>query len=113
MERRACNCCHAKGYGINLQGDVVLGCAEDNIWCTDPIAAKCKMYRDKEVYMERTDFTIISTPVKIVFDCPHCDLPVEISWNNLYVPEYWGDDWGEVECPECGKTVELGDYDYD
>ena len=63
--------------------------------------------------MERTDFTIISAPVKITFDCPHCCLPVEISWRNLCVPEYWGDDWGEVECPECGKTVELGDYDYD
>ena len=63
--------------------------------------------------MKRTDFTIISAPVKITFDCPHCCLPVEISCKNLYVPEYWGDDWGEVECPECGKMVELGDYDYD
>jgi endogenous inhibitor of DNA gyrase (YacG/DUF329 family) len=64
--------------------------------------------------MERTDFTIVSAPVKIVFDCPHCNSTgVEISWKNLYVPEYWGDDWGEVMCPECGEMVELGDYDYD
>ena len=61
----------------------------------------------------RTDFRIISRPVEIVFECPHCEVSQEIKWGDMDVPEYWGDDWGEVECPTCGETVELGDYDYD
>lgn len=46
MERRAHKCYHAKEYGTNLRGDIVLGCTEDNIWCNDNIAANCKMYVD-------------------------------------------------------------------
>lgn len=61
--------------------------------------------------MERTDFFINQLPVSITFDCPHCRFTVKIPWNDVNVPEYWGDDWGEVECPYCEKTVRLGDYD--
>lgn len=61
----------------------------------------------------RTDFRIISRPVEITFVCPHCEVSQEINWRDLDVPEYWGDDWGEVDCPTCGKIVELGDYEYD
>lgn len=60
-----------------------------------------------------TSFYILSKPVAISFKCPHCDNTQEIKWSDLDVPEYWGDSWGEVECPECGKTVTLGDYEYD
>ena len=63
--------------------------------------------------MERIDFTIISTPVKIIFDCPHCGCEAEVPWQLVDVPEYWGDDWGKVECSICGKIVQLGDYNYD
>jgi uncharacterized Zn-finger protein len=38
-------------------------------------------------------------------------MDVEIDWGYVDVPDYWGDDWGEVECPYCEKTVRLGDYD--
>lgn len=62
--------------------------------------------------MERTDFTIISKPAYISFECPHCRRPAEIQWRDLCVPEYWVDDWGAVLCPYCEKEVELGDYDY-
>lgn len=61
--------------------------------------------------MKKTDFTINQRPTSISFECPHCDYDVTISWRDLDVPEYWGDDWGEVECPNCGKTVSLGDYE--
>ena len=47
------------------------------------------------------------------FECPHCGWDAEIPWNDLCVPEYWGDDWGAVLCPYCENEVELGDYDYD
>jgi hypothetical protein len=46
-KKRACDCCHGKEYGANLQGDVVIGCTEDNIWCNDSIAEKCPLYKDK------------------------------------------------------------------
>ena len=60
---------------------------------------------------QKTDFYIVKKPEYITFECPHCGLTQRIYWDKLNVPEYWGDDWGEVECPDCGKIVELGDYD--
>lgn len=62
---------------------------------------------------EGVPFHIDTRPVSIALDCPHCEYDVTISWRNVNVPEYWGDDWGEVECPMCGKTIKLGDYEYD
>lgn len=66
-----------------------------------------------EFNMDKTDFLIIQKPIAISFECPHCDNETLISWDELDVPEYWGDDWGSVVCPCCGKTIELGDYDID
>lgn len=63
--------------------------------------------------MPKTDFHINVKPVSIDFECPHCGFHQEIPWGELDVPDYWGDDWGEVFCPGCEKAVELGDYDYD
>lgn len=57
------------------------------------------------------DFHINVKPVSINFECPHCGCEAYVLWKNLNVPEYWGDDWGEVECEVCGEMVELGDYD--
>ena len=62
---------------------------------------------------KRTDFHINVKPVSIDFECPYCHEEIDIRWADLCVPEYWGDDWGEVDCPECGKPVRLVDYDYD
>ncbi|MGN0693166.1 MAG: hypothetical protein ACI4K7_12520 [Oscillospiraceae bacterium] len=63
--------------------------------------------------MDKTDFFIEQMPTSIKFECPHCSMDVVIPWDEIDVPEYWGDDWGTVECPVCGKSVELGDYDID
>ena len=63
--------------------------------------------------MEKTDFIINQKPASITFECPHCNHEGTIDWWDVDVPEYWGDDWGEVECPCCGKTVLLGDYELD
>lgn len=44
MEKKtARNCRFAEEYP-GLNGEVVIGCAEDNIWCNDCIAAKCERY---------------------------------------------------------------------
>ena len=60
-----------------------------------------------------TDFHIDVKPVSITFVCPHCGQTVAVPWRELYVPEYWGDDWGYAECPDCEKEVKLGEYEYD
>lgn len=59
------------------------------------------------------DFTINSRPVSITFECPFCEQDVEISWEKLEPPKYWGDEWEDVECPLCGVMVTLGDWKYD
>jgi len=59
------------------------------------------------------DFIIVSRPDYIVLTCPRCKTRVEIKWCDVDVPEYWGDDWGSVNCPECGKEIKLGEYFYD
>ena len=63
--------------------------------------------------MDRTDFTIISKPVAIGFECPHCEMEVEIPWRDADAPECWCDTWGDVTCPYCGELVKLGDWIYD
>ncbi len=61
----------------------------------------------------KTRFHIDVKPVAISFSCPNCQTDTKIEWKEIDVPTYWGDDWGTVECPECGKEIELGEYDYD
>lgn len=59
------------------------------------------------------DFRIVSKPVGIEFECPHCDSEVAVGWSEIEVPESWSDSWPEVICPYCGKPVELGEWEYD
>lgn len=60
-----------------------------------------------------TDFRIVSAPVKIAFCCPYCEEEIEIPWRDVDVPESWSDEWPFVDCPECGKSVDLGEWEYD
>ena len=59
------------------------------------------------------DFTILSKPVAIRFECPFCENEVEIQWNKIEVPDSWCDDWSDIKCPYCGKMVSLGEWTYD
>lgn len=59
------------------------------------------------------DFTIVSKPVSIHFECPFCEQDIEIPWQKIDAPASWADEWPEVLCPECGKPVVLGDWTYD
>lgn len=53
------------------------------------------------------DYMIVSTPTYIKFECPYCKEEVKIPFKI----EYWDSTW--VDCPNCDKEVELGDYEYD
>lgn len=59
------------------------------------------------------DYTIVSNPSHIVFECPYCKERVKVPFAEVdYKTDYWGDGaW--VDCPECCNEVELGSYEYD
>ena len=59
------------------------------------------------------DYTIISKPSSITFECPFCHEEVEVNFDEVdFNSGYWGDGaW--CDCPECGEEVELDDYEYD
>ena len=60
-----------------------------------------------------TDFRIVSAPEKIEFECPRCGEHIEIPWRNVDAPASWSDTWSPAVCPECGKSVDLGEWEYD
>ena len=68
---------------------------------------------EKEMKEKRIDFTILSAPYAIKLTCPHCNEDIEIKWEDIDPPESWSDYWDDIVCPECGKTIKLGDWDYD
>lgn len=59
------------------------------------------------------NYTIISRPSYITFECPFCHEEVEVNFDEVdFNTDYWGDGaW--CDCPECGEEVELDDYEYD
>lgn len=60
-----------------------------------------------------TDYTIISKPSQVFFECPHCKEEVHLNFEDVdFKTDYWGDG-ARCNCSECGKEVELGDYEYD
>lgn len=61
----------------------------------------------------RIDYTIISKPAYIQFECPHCHEDVEIPFGEVdYKTDYWGDGaW--CNCSKCNKEIELNNYEYD
>ena len=59
------------------------------------------------------DYTIISKPAYVQFECPYCHEEIEISFGDVFFnTDYWGDGaW--TYCPECGEEVELDNYEYE
>lgn len=60
-----------------------------------------------------TKYIIISKPAYISFTCPHCGEDIEVPFRKVaYNSKVW-DDGATVICTECGKEVELGEWEYD
>lgn len=61
--------------------------------------------------------TIIQRPTDIRIDCPNCDYEIEISYSDFedLMHSIYPCDWiGEkIVCPECGKEIEIDDYEWD
>lgn len=60
------------------------------------------------------DYAIISKSSYITFNCPCCgEEDVEVKFSEVnYNTDYWGDG-AFVDCPNCGKEVELYRYEYE
>lgn len=60
------------------------------------------------------DYIIVSKPDYIIFDCPHCkEEDIQVNFYNVdFKTDYWGDGTF-VNCPNCGKEIELDNYDYE
>lgn len=62
---------------------------------------------------KEVDYTIVSKPSYITFECPYCKEKVEIPFEEVdFNTDYWGDG-AVVYCPECCNEVTLGDWEYD
>ena len=59
------------------------------------------------------DYTIVSKPSHVRFECPYCKLNVDVPFEDVdFKTDYWGDGaW--ADCPFCGEELELDNYEYD
>jgi len=64
---------------------------------------------------EDVKITVVTTVVKIQFDCPHCRDGIEIAYKEFcgIVGEYcdWHD--SDFECPNCEKQITIDEIDWD
>lgn len=60
----------------------------------------------------RVDFTIVSRPSAIVLECPHCGDDIEVEWGDVPHDDGW-EYFGDIKCPDCGETIQLGNWIYD
>ena len=64
--------------------------------------------------LKGTQVIIIQTPAKARFECPYCEEEINMSYTDFesqQLSSYFGD-WDNVECPECGKSIEIDDVDW-
>lgn len=71
---------------------------------------KLNAFDDPDDATKPVKYTILSIPKSVTFECPHCKEEVKIDVKVLDF-DVW--DGGLVDCPECGKKVELRDWKYD
>lgn len=64
-------------------------------------------------FAKPVDYTIVSKPDYIKLECPHCHHSLEIPFDDV---NFYASNWaegGEVDCPDCNRTVILGEYEYE
>jgi len=65
--------------------------------------------------VEKVDITVVSTPVSIGFECPHCEEDVHFDYSDFVDQIGQPCDWkySKIECPECGIEIEIDDVEWD
>ena len=63
----------------------------------------------------KIDLQVVSRPVTVEFECPHCmnDAQIDYSDFNDLIGEPYDWKYSKVDCPECGKSLEIDDVDWD
>lgn len=82
--------------------------------CRERHCRKCNNYGVKRLI---ADVTIISKPVEVKIDCPHCENEIRVDYEMFvdYMGVEYPGDWERqmVECPECEKEIEIEDVEWD
>jgi endogenous inhibitor of DNA gyrase (YacG/DUF329 family) len=42
----------------------------------------------------------------IYFKCPKCGVDVPDDWDLPYFVRFYNRDWGQLDCPTCGASIE-------
>lgn len=69
--------------------------------------------------MKKTTYTIIKTPVRVEYTCPHCGWEHEEDWENfisLFSDDYevWTARTNDIfDCEECGESFKFNGLDID
>ena len=75
---------------------------------------RCGNYGEK---MLPATATIITAPVRVTVDCPHCDEEIVTEYDNFIdvTGTEQSCDWGGVviQCPRCEKEIEIEDAVWD
>lgn len=58
-----------------------------------------------------TDARIVSYPVSVNYSCPYCGEDVSEPYDSFTSDIHYG--YYITSCPECGKSVELEEVEYD
>jgi len=65
--------------------------------------------------MSKVDVTIVQTPIKVSFECPHCEEDINVDYIEIIAllgePIDWMHEW--IECPECNLMCKIDDVDWD
>ena len=63
----------------------------------------------------KIDLRIERRPVKVHFECPHCEKEIERDYSDFCSDIGEPSDWiyTKFECPECEKEVEINYVDWD
>lgn len=62
------------------------------------------------------DITVIQVPKYVTFECPYCEEEIETSYSDFCSDigvEICDWNYSKIECPKCGKTIEINSVDWD
>jgi predicted RNA-binding Zn-ribbon protein involved in translation (DUF1610 family) len=64
---------------------------------------------------KKVDIRVVSTPVTVEFECPHCEDDVRFDYDdfNDLVGEPCDWKYSSLKCPKCEKEIAIDDVEWD